>query len=281
MKPKILMFAFATSLLAAMATDAAISVNSAAYTYSQNFDTLASIGSTIGQVAWANDSTLPGWSLYRQPAPGTALTTYSVDPGTSTLSAFYSYGAGGSTERALGGLFGSGNYFGTPAPGNGAVAGWITVAFINNSGAALNGFNLTFDGEQWRNGGNASAQSMVLEYGFGSSFTSVGYWTAAGSSFNWSSPVTGTTAGAVNGNGVGKVAGVGGTANVTWNAGDTLWLRWVENNDSGNDHGMAIDNLVFTAVPEAASSGLIAATLLVGLALWKRRPTLAAAPREN
>jgi hypothetical protein len=27
-----------------------------------------------------------------------------------------------------------------------------------------------------------------------------------------------------------------------WNAGDTLWLRWVERNDAGNDHGLAIDN---------------------------------------
>jgi hypothetical protein len=28
--------------------------------------------------------------------------------------------------------------------------------------------------------------------------------------------------------------------------GDTLWIRWVEKNDMGNDHGMAIDNFSFS-----------------------------------
>jgi hypothetical protein len=41
------------------------------------------------------------------------------------------------------------------------------------TGAALDSFTVGFDGEQWRDGGNTTAQTMVLEYGFGSAFNAV------------------------------------------------------------------------------------------------------------
>src|SRR5262249_27115537 len=41
-----------------------------------------------------------------------------------------------------------------------------------------------------------------------------------------------------------RTAGRGGTLNnLGWAAGSTLWVRWVENNDAGNDHALAIDNV--------------------------------------
>jgi hypothetical protein len=108
---------------------------------------------------------------------------------------------------------------------------------------------------------------MVLEYGFGTGFTTVASWAAAGSGFNWSSPVfTNTSSGvAVNGNAAGLVSRVGGSISTPWAAGDTLWLRWVEKNDSGNDHGLAIDNLSFGVISSVPEPG-IAAMLLAGLA---------------
>ena len=66
--------------------------------------------------------------------------------------------------------------------------------------------------------------------------------------FNWTSPVTGTTAGAVNGNTTGRVNSVGGTlSGLNWASGTTLWFRWIERNDDGNDHGLAIDDFSLTA----------------------------------
>jgi hypothetical protein len=35
-------------------------------------------------------------------------------------------------------------------------------------------------------------------------------------------------------------------AGLDWQAGQTLWLRWIERNDSGNDHALAIDNFSLT-----------------------------------
>ncbi len=207
--------------------------------YTQNFNTLATSGAAN---AWTNNTTIPGWFLYSQSAGGTSISAYGTDnaAGTNTGS-FFSYGSTASAERALGGTASGGVYFGSPA--SGAIAGWIAAAFTNNSGADINTITLGFNGEQWRNGGNTSAQTMVLEYGFGPSFTTVTSWTAPGANFNWASPVTGATAASVDGNVAGLVSGKGGTlSSLNWTNGSVLWIRWVERNDAGNDHGLAIDD---------------------------------------
>ncbi len=211
--------------------------------YNQNFDALASSGSGN---SWTNGtSPIPGWYLYRQPAPGTDITTYNADNGGSNAGSFNSFGSTGSSERALGGTASGGAYFGSPA--SGAIAGWIAAAFNNSSGSTINSVTVGFDGEQWRNGGNTSAQTMVLEYGFGATFAAVSTWTAPGGNFDWASPVIGASAAAVNGNVAGLVSGRGGSLNsLNWTSGSTLWIRWIERNDPGNDHGLAIDNFSLT-----------------------------------
>ena len=161
----------------------------------------------------------------------------------------------------MGGVASGGAYFGSPA--SGTVAGYIAVAFTNNTGSALDGFTIGFNGEQWRNGGNTSAQPMVLEYGIGASIGTVALW-AAPAALSWTSPVTGATAAAVDGNAAGRVPGL--TATVTsmgWATGDTLWVRWIERNDAGNDHGLAVDDLSLSvsAVPEPGALALMLAGL--------------------
>jgi len=231
--------------------------------YSQNFDSLASSGAAM---TWSNDVTLPGWFLFRQPANGpVAITSYAADSGSGNSGSFLSYGSTKSSDRALGGLGSGGNYFGSP--GNPAVAGWIALALTNNSGTTINALDLSFNGEQWRNGGNASAQSMVLEYGFGSTFGAVSNWIAPGGNFNWPSPVASSTAapvdGNVAGNGGGRESNRGGSLqNLGWLAKSNLWFRWIENNDSGADHGLAIDDLSITlgaSLPVVTISSLDAA----------------------
>jgi uncharacterized protein len=212
--------------------------------YTQNFDSLATTGTGATANTWTNDTTIAGWSLFNK--DGAAIGTYNADTGGSNTGSFNSYGTTGSTDRALGGAASNGAYFGTPA--SGSVAGYFAFAASNGTGATVNTLNLKFNGEQWRNGGNASAQSMVLEYGFGATFAAVTSWTKPGGSFDWNSPVISATAAAVDGNVAGKVADLGGTLNnLNWSTSDTLWLRWIENNDSGNDHGLAIDDFALSA----------------------------------
>jgi len=117
---------------------------------------------------------------------------------------------------------------------------------------------------------------MVLEYGFGSTFAAVTTWTAAGSAFNFTSPVFVNTGSGVtvDGNVAGQVTGLGGTiSSLTWNNLDTLWIRAIEKNDAGNDHSLAIDNfsITATAVPEPATVALASLGGLACLVAMRRK----------
>lgn len=235
------------------AIKAAISYTLNGDVVSTNFDSLPTTGTNV---VWANDSTILGWNLFTKDSA--AITAIDAGTGSSNAGKFYSFGPTAGADRALGGAASGGTYFGSPA--NGAVAGWIAVSVTNNTVTDLDVFTINYDGEQWRNGGNATAQTMVLEYGFGTSFSSVGTWTAPGAAFNFTSPIATATAAALDGNNsANRAAGLGGSVSgLTWAPGSTLWIRWIENNDAGNDHGLAIDNFSFSAVPEPS-------TLLLGL----------------
>lgn len=211
--------------------------------YTQDFDSLLSAGS---RNEWANNSTLSGWHLFSQPT-STPITTYTASSGGSNLGSFYSYGTTSSSDRALGGLGGGNSYFDNPEAG--AIAGWIAFSAINATGTTLNNLEIRFDGEQWRNGSNATPQTMVLEYGFGDSFELVTDWIQPGGNFDWTSPLASLGSEATDGNAEGLVANRGGIlSELNWAAGQQLWIRWVERNDEGNDHGLAIDNVSLTAV---------------------------------
>lgn len=222
--------------------------------YSQSFDALTT--STTAS-PWVNNGTLPGWYLFISTLSDAP--TIAADAGGSNAGTFRSHGASGAEDRALGSVASGGSYFGSPA--SGAVAGYIAVGFTNNTGLVLDSFTLAYAGEQWRNGGNTSAQSLALEWGFGSFFGTASYNTT---SLGFTSPVTGATAAALDGNTTGRVDGLGGSiTGLAWAPGETLWIRWIDRNDPGNDHGLAIDDfsLAVTAVPEPGALALMLAGL--------------------
>ncbi|NCT83758.1 MAG: PEP-CTERM sorting domain-containing protein [Comamonadaceae bacterium] len=254
MSPKFLIAS--AGLLAALSAQAAVSVTGPTFTYTQSFDSLAASGTAN---PWVNDSTLQGWSLFNGTA---ALTSYRASTGTDTTGAAYSFGL--AADRALGSI------------ASGSLASpTLALALTNNTGFALDSFTLRFDGEQWRNGGNTAVQQLTVQYGFGSSFTGVTTWINAGAAFDVKSLVNTATAAAVNGNVAGLSANLGGTISTNWAAGDTLWIRWNDVNDAGNDHGLAIDNVslsVTAAVPEPGSYAMLLAGLgAVGFIARRRR----------
>jgi len=208
--------------------------------YTQTFDTL---GTSLS--GWANDSTLPAWSLFT--SGKTAVTALTSGVGSANAGSFYNFGSSGASDRALGGVGSGGVSFGSPAVG--AVAGWMTVAISNATGSSQPSFVLRYDGEQWRNGGNTATNTTTVEYGYGATFAGVTAWTSAGSAFTFTSPQVGATAVALDGNAsANRVASIGGTITPVspWASGSTLWIRWAETNEAGSDHGMAIDNVSFS-----------------------------------
>lgn len=237
---------------------AQISLSSAASTYLQNFDTLASTGTTS---PFTNNGTILG--LYAKQFNGTAATgtpaTYQVNIGSSTTGALYSFGAAGSTERA----------FGSIASGTtGGLA--YGFRFVNSDPSAkLTGFTINYTGEQWRNGGNTAAQSLIFSYAvFNSGVGDIGNdagttpvnfvidsrYTRVGL-LDFTSPTVGATAAALNGNDPANQQGVSGTVNsLNLVSNQELWVRFIDLNDAGNDHGLAVDNLSLTGIFSSAAA---------------------------
>lgn len=226
--------------------------------YAESFDTLP-FAPNNGSSSWTDNGTLPGWYLVN------SLNNTPVDIGISrgdtTTGRFYSFGSIGDPERALGGIGSGGTYFGSPA--SGALAGYWGVKIQNNTGLTLSEFDVEYTIEQWRDA-NTSSQQLVAEWAIDPpGWISTG-WNAGAST---PSPVNFGASAWLDGNHpTSRVTGVTFSATgLTWTPGQMLWIRFRELNDIGNDHGLAIDDFRFKAVPEPAVGGLMltAAVLLL------------------
>lgn len=207
--------------------------------HTENFDSLPKVGPGH---TFVNGVTLPGWHLIR--SSGTS-TLFNSGTGASTAGTFYSFGIADSSERALGGL------------GSASFSGWIAASFVNGSDAPFASATVRWSGEQWRHG-NTTPQTMIFEYGFGPTFASVSSWTAPGGTFDFESPVYEGSFRALDGSREGRVDNLGGELiGLNWMPGETLWLRWIERDDAGGDHGLAIDDFRIsghTAVVQSSSA---------------------------
>lgn len=257
-----------TSLMSVQAggfVQAGIVYDTPSSVYQQNFNSLPStpLGSTA---TWANDSTLVGWHGFTG-ASGTAgsvfILPYNGGSGTF-IGGLHSLGTT-AADRALGTT--------TALATNLAMA----VSFTNNAGISLDNFTVKYDGEQWRRGNNANAESLVFAYGFGSSYANVTLWSNA-SSLNFTTPIVGVgTAVGLDGNlPANRVANITSTiSGVDWKNGDTLWLRWSDTVVAGEDHTMSLDDFSFTAsttvVPEPSSIVLLGIAAVAGAGRLARR----------
>lgn len=287
------------SMLAPRKSQAAgVSYSSIGGLYSQNFDTLprpsgwGGPNNNLGNspIGWIDDSpahdppvnpgvasgTLPsgynfslaGWYL-RHPLSITeggfnGRQRFRNGSGGSNAGSFYSFGSSNSdTERALG-ILNSGTL-----ASEGQYA-YIGLQLTNNTGVTLTEFTLSYNGEQWR-ADNANAQKLEFSWKVGATAVEESGFSAV-SALDFTSPVLGT------GNGIGNTTGKLAIGPVTvtginWAPGTDLWLRWADVNDSGADHGLAIDDVFFSAVPEPGSFAL-AAVACVSAALLRRKRSI-------
>src|SRR5262249_14966836 len=119
-----------------------ISLTAVEMAYTQDFDSLASSGTS---------SALPtGW-LFEE-AGTNANTTYNAGNGSSGTGDTYSFGATGSSDRALGGL-----QAGTLIPTIGAF-------FTNNTGSTITSLTISYFGEQWRLGTSGRTDKLDFQY---------------------------------------------------------------------------------------------------------------------
>jgi uncharacterized protein len=284
-----LLLALAVGSLASVAR-AAVSYDTAGSTYGQNFDSLpntpqnASLGNS--PVGWTDDSTapnagnfsIPGWYLYhpviQTEGGANGHQRMRIGAGTGNTGAFMSWGPSGSTNRGLGML--SSN---TLAAGPGATPpdnfeSYYGLRLTNNTGQTLGDFRLTFAAEQWRDGGTTTtwsvAQSLTFDYKVNAaSIQDTGFIEVPALTFT--SPRFGATAGtAYDGDAPENRQNFDVTVSgLSWAPGEDLWLRWTDLNDTGNDHGLGIDDLSFSATAAVPEPGTLSA--LAAVAMLRRR----------
>ena len=208
--------------------------------YLQNFDTLASTGTT---------GTLPAGFAINETGTN-ADGTYAVGTGSSTAGNTYSFGATGSTDRALGSL------------ASGSLESTYGVLFTNALGSAITSFDIAYVGEQWRLG-NSTDDGLTFQYSTNATSLTNGTWTTV-STLNFLPAVTTGTQGALDGNLALNQRSLAATiTGLSIASGANFGFRWVDVNSTGNDHGLAVDNfsvkstLATGAVPEPATWGMI------------------------
>jgi hypothetical protein len=137
------------------------------------------------------------------------------------------------------------------------------VRLQNNSGVTITSLEITYTGEQWRNSA-AAAQTVEFSYLVGSPTVtgSLAEFQSAGTavpSLDFTSPITGGTAGALDGNLAANRVTI--TFNITGlniPNGTEVMLRWSDPDNTGTDHGLAIDD--FSVTPDTT----LAASVSIG-----------------
>lgn len=247
-------------------------------TYAQNFDTLSNtLPVAATTIPWSDNTTLPGWYATRGlPAPQAAWTSYRVDSGDNNSGGIHSLGStngGGGVNPITDRAFGS---VGSGTPGTNAIG----LRIQNDTADTLGNITISYTAEQWRNGGNVNVQTILaFSYGINAAFTPVSAVTndptyALFTALDFVSPQVGATAAALDGNAAANRTTFSNILlpGVTLNPGQEIMLRWLDVNDSGNDHGGGIDDLTvnFSIVPEPAGAVLMGLGVL-GLVFWRRR----------
>ena len=211
-------------------------------TYEQNFNTLATTG--------ANNSALPaGFQIYEGMAAADG--GYRAGTGSDNNGGAYSFGSAGSTERALGSL-GSG----------GATPIYFGGIFTNGLSSAITELAFAFTGEQWR-AGNSSDDGLVFQYLVGATDISEGTWmTFSALDFD---PLVLSGNSALNGNLAANSKAISSKiTGLNIAAGQTFGFRWMDINSSGNDHGLAVDDLSISAMTAAVPEPATWAMMLFG-----------------
>ncbi|TAH04208.1 MAG: T9SS C-terminal target domain-containing protein [Sphingobacteriales bacterium] len=206
-------------------------------TYTQDFNTLASTGTS---------STLPmGWLLLESGTNANA--TYTASTGSSNSGETYSFGAAANAERAFGGVL------------SGSLTPTIGAGFTNNTGGVITSLAISFTGEQWRLGATGRNDRLDFQYSTDATGLSGGLWTDV-NNLDFTAPNSTGTVGALDGNATANRTAVSFTiTGLNIANGATFYIRWNDSNASGADDGLAIDDFSIIATTGVATQATITA----------------------
>ncbi len=203
---------------------AQVSLTTLGSAYTQDFNTLASSGTS---------STVPaGWAFSE--SGSNANTTYITGTGSGNAGDTYSYGATGNSDRAFGGLQ-SANLVPT-----------IGASFTNNTGSTITSLAISYTGEQWRLGATGRTDRLDFQYSTNATSLTTGSWTDV-DNLDFNAPNSTGTVGALDGNLAANRTAISFTiTGLSIANGATFWIRWNDFDATGADDGLAVDDFSLT-----------------------------------
>ncbi len=242
---KVMLFIFlsGTRYLFSQAAVSSIPYSTQQQVYTQSFDGLPGTGTftLTGKGPFNLDNApftiagLSGWQ-FLMTAGTNANAGFLVSTGSATGNGVQSLGATGGTDRALGSL----------SAGSAVYA--IGVIFTNNTGTILHSITVSFTAEQWRKGGSGNKNTWSFHYKTGLLTTINAADLSDEPHLNFSSLITTTGAGSMNGNLPENRQNITYTiTGINWKPGEQLLLRWDDGDETGNDDACAIDDFRFSA----------------------------------
>ncbi|MBM4164884.1 MAG: hypothetical protein FJ222_10680 [Lentisphaerae bacterium] len=204
----------------------AVALAAAAGAYVQDFNTLEASGTP----EW-DDAALPLPAWYAC-AGAVEVTQYQTGTGSSTSGGLYSYGVANAGDRSLGSL---------ASGSSGTIR--FGVAFTNTTGLAVTNLTIGFTAEQWRVGASAATNTLSFHYCITNRvlpLSAAAEWRPV-AALDYDSPLTTDT----QASGACHAAAARSAAITRYPIlpGEALLLRWSDPDDTGNDHGLGIDDL--------------------------------------
>jgi hypothetical protein len=255
------------SILAAVAAVAGLAAGAnATLVVTQNFNALPTANQTGYFPTPAGTHTAIGFlnssnqTWYGSKIAGSNNNAMSLfaDAGAGNGGGIYSYAlAADPSERALGTVAS-----GTSIPAYG-------VAIVNTTTDVLTSFTLTFDSEMYR---SSTTQQNTITFGYGYSslgITASNFLTSTAMLANTNGNVVGQAPVTTNGPSYALLSNNSVVVSgISVAPGESFFFRWVDQDNTGADAGLAIDNFSFTAIPTPGSVALVA---IGGLVAVRRR----------
>ncbi len=209
--------------------------------YSQDFDGLWNSGNVTmtgkGPHALSgifSSTGVDGWfgANFAGSSADTEFKAQDGSQGSSGGRGVISFGTTSSTERALGGV---------PTGNQGPTFGLVLTNATSQTYVSL---DIAFTGEQWRAGGAGIPNVLAFSYGIGANLADA---TTPVPELTFNTPILTGGEVALNGNDPANQTALSATiTGINWGPGQTIVLRWEEFDMSGQDNGLAIDDLSMT-----------------------------------
>ncbi len=212
------------------------------FVYTQNFSTLPTASGYVSGISakgpYYLGSIHPGLSglFIAQTNGSNSVLNFNTSSGTNATNGIFSYGpANGTANAAIRGL-------GSLASSAGSYV--FGIVFTNRSNTMIDQFEIEIVAAQWRKGGSGKAGEWTFSYATSLSNNVLDTITKKDTSLNFYSVQTSTGSAALNGLlKINQQQKKDTLFNLNWKPGEQLVLKWQDNDDIGNDDGMALQQL--------------------------------------